>query len=214
MIQIAEVTKRYSSLPVLESFSAEIPEGKITQVSGPSGCGKTTLLRLIAGLESPDSGVLYDDRFPMNSPQARLANRKIAFVFQENRLLEELHVIDNFRFVAPISSVDAENALKRFGLSGLSEAPVSSLSGGMKRRIALLRALLFGGNLVLLDEPFAHLDLDCKKIVQKETQRLLRGKTVVFVSHEQDSAELFQVEHTICIPDLSKLRTLSATPKP
>lgn len=198
MIQIAEVTKRYSSLPVLESFSAEIPEGKITQVSGPSGCGKTTLLRLIAGLESPDVGALYDDRFPRNSPQARLTNRKIAFVFQENRLLEELRVIDNFRFVAAISSVDAENALKRFGLSGLSEAPVSSLSGGMKRRIALLRALLSDWDLLLLDEPFAHLDPDCKKLVMEQTQLFLQGKTVVFVSHEPEDTT-FPVDHVISL---------------
>nr|WP_072515068.1 ATP-binding cassette domain-containing protein [Ndongobacter massiliensis] len=200
MIHIAQVTKKYGAHTVLHRFSAEIPEGKTTQLFGPSGCGKTTLLRLIAGLECMDSGKIYDDRFPRSSPQSALSTRKIAFVFQENRLVEELRVIDNFRLVAPISAADSEIALASFGLSGLSDTPVSTLSGGMKRRVALLRALLSDWDLLLLDEPFAHLDPDCKKLVMEQTQRFLHGKTVVFVSHEQEGGA-FPVDHVISIPN-------------
>ncbi len=172
-------TKRVT---VLDGLDLSIPENAITVVLGKSGCGKTTLLRLIAGLESPDSGEIC---LP--------GNRKTAFVFQEPRLLPWLNVRDNVQFPLNRSSIRPEetrNMLETVGLSGTERALPHQLSGGMQQRVALARALLYHPTLILMDEPFAALD-HFTRVDMQHALLDIRRKTqasILFVTHSIDEA--------------------------
>ena len=147
MIQISNLSLSFGDKRVLDRFSLTLPEG-VTVLSGPSGCGKTTLMRCMAGLERPAEGTISGP-----SP------RETAFLFQEDRLFPwrtaEQHILD----VLPKSRRgEADRWLALAGLEGEKNAYPSALSGGMKRRLALARALALGGRLYLLDEPFTGVD--------------------------------------------------------
>jgi ABC-type nitrate/sulfonate/bicarbonate transport system ATPase subunit len=134
---------------VFENFSLELPDKGVTALAGASGCGKTTLLRLLAGLEKPDSGEISGNPAP----------QEIAFMFQENRLLPGLTAAQQIQLVLP----QGESALDYLAMVGLRDDAASlprELSGGMQRRVALARALAYarGKKLLLLDEPFAGID--------------------------------------------------------
>ena len=128
---LEQVTKGFGDHVVLREFSARFPGGQCTCIMGPSGCGKTTLLRLILGLEQPDSGRILGQTFPM------------AAVFQENRLFEDFSALSNVTAVCPKERrSEAAQHLTALGLGEILHAPVRTLSGGMKRRVAVARAVL------------------------------------------------------------------------
>lgn len=175
MIQLTNVTFSYPATPVLSDFSLTVGAGERVCLSGASGCGKTTVLRLIAGLETPQSGTVQ-------------VCGKLAYVFQENRLLSWLTPRENIRLVAP--ATDADALLASVGLSQAGDKPVGQLSGGMRRRVAIARALAMQADVLLLDEPFNGLDDDAAALAAREILQVYGDKTVVLVSHHPRDAEL------------------------
>ena len=171
--------KRFGDKPVLEDVSLTVPEGAVLCLMAPSGWGKTTLLRCMAGLEKPDSGTVRD------------VPERIGYVFQEDRLCGHMSAVENVR-LATGRRMDTEIIrahLTELGLGGQLHQPVEELSGGQRRRVAIARAVCFGGGLLLLDEPFKGLDEATRARVIDETKRLCRGKTVLMVTHEAAEAE-------------------------
>ncbi len=173
---IDNLRKSYDGRVVLDSLSHAFPHGTVTCVTGRSGCGKTTLLRLIAGLETPDGGRV--DGVPEGG---------VAMVFQEDRLPPQLDAADCLRCVlkrTPMREARIAEALAALDLA--AGQPVREFSGGMRRRVALARALLFPSALVLLDEPFKGLDADTRKRAVDFTLPLLAGRTTLLVTHDAE----------------------------
>lgn len=183
-LTIQNLRKAYGGHVVLDGFSHVFPDGRVTAVEGRSGCGKTTLLRLIAGLEKPDAGTIS------GVPEGGLA-----MMFQEDRLPPQLTAAGCLRAVLKRTGdrdarIDA--ALRDLGLSGDAlTQPVSAFSGGMRRRVALARALLFPSPLVLLDEPFKGLDAATRDSAVAFARPLLAGRTALLVTHDPADAAAF-----------------------
>lgn len=179
-MKLIHVTKSFEEKVILKDFSLDFPQGKITALMGASGGGKTTVLRLLMRLLEADSG------------QVEGYLGKAAAVFQEDRLSEPLSATQNVRLgKCGFSAGEARKILEDLGLSGHTEKPVSSLSGGMRRRVAIARALVKDADTVFLDEPFSALDTVTKQQVMTYVKNALRGKTVVFVTHDKEEAEFF-----------------------
>ena len=180
MIKLRNVTKSFSGKKVLDGFSLELEEGGRLLISAPSGRGKTTLLAIMMGLTLPDSGSVS------GVPQ------RIAAVFQEDRLPDDLTPVACVRMTAA-RSVTRERIIKELaglGLSDCAEQKVRTLSGGQKRRVAVVRALICDFDILFLDEPFTGLDTETKKCVCEYINRHTQGKTLVCVSHGEDDAKL------------------------
>lgn len=183
-IELRNISKSYGEKQVFKGFSHCFPLGNTTCVMGPSGCGKTTLLNLLMGLQAPDSGEITG-----------LAGLKKSAVFQEDRLCENVGAVSNLRLTSPhLSRRDAQAALCALGLSGSLKQPVREFSGGMKRRTAILRALLADFDLLLADEPFHGLDPALKLQSMEYFREKVKGKTAVLVTHDIDEAKFFQGE--------------------
>ncbi len=179
MIRLKNVEKRFGSQTVLRGVNGEFPEG-ITALLGPSGGGKTTLLRLIAGLEAPDTGTVSGTE-----------GKKVCFLFQEPRLLPWLTAEQNVRVIQEKHpAVSAAEWLKRVGLQGAENKFPAELSGGMCQRVAFARALAFGGDCFLLDEPFKEIDTAAKRLIFPLLKRETVGKTVILVTHTEEEARL------------------------
>lgn len=173
MIEVRELTLRYGDKAVLDRFSLTLPGEGVVGLTGPSGCGKTTLLRVLAGLERPQSGEV-----------AGLEPRRTAFLFQEDRLLPwrsaEQHIAD----VLPRERRgETAKWLALAELEGEERAYPAQLSGGMARRLAIARCAALGGDALLLDEPFAGVDTD-RALRMLEGLRSL-GVPILLVSHEE-----------------------------
>lgn len=179
-IALERVDKAFGENEVLRSFSARISAGRTTCLMGASGVGKTTLVHLLLGLLKPDAG------FISGLPARRTA------VFQENRLCEAFSAAANIRFAVgkALPAGEPYRCLRLLGLDADSDVPVQDYSGGMKRRVALARALLAPGDLLVLDEPFKGLDADTRLLAAAAVRKYAAGKTVVLVSHDPEEAEL------------------------
>ena len=175
-----DICKSFGEKIVLDHFSHEFEDGICTAVMGPSGCGKSTLLNILMGILSPDSGSI--------KPGTEF--RKSA-VFQENRLCENLTAGANIRLVTGkrLSPSEIEKELDAIGLQDCYNKPVKQLSGGMKRRVTLLRALLAEYDVLFLDEPFKGLDEVTKALVIERVRKMTAGKTVIMVTHDPDECE-------------------------
>ncbi len=187
-LNINGLTKRFSDVTVFDGFSCSFLPDTVNVLSGASGCGKTTFLRILMGLETPDSGRLG------SFPQLR-----ISAVFQEDRLCDNLSPVSNVKLVtAPsVSRMGIMEALDAVGLGGCLDKPARELSGGMRRRVALVRALLADYDLLLLDEPFKGLDDATKGRVMAYTSTLTEGKTVILVTHDLSEAEAMKAARVI-----------------
>ncbi len=187
-LQIENISKRYGDTVVFDKFNCTLNPGEVNVLFGASGSGKTTLLRLIMGLEEADDGSL--DSFE----QLRLSA-----VFQEDRLCNNLSTFSNVKLVVDpsVSSEQIKNALIAVGLGDAIRKPARELSGGMRRRVALARALLATYDLLILDEPFKGLDETMKQQVIAYTKQATKGKTVILVTHDMDEAHLMQAKHVI-----------------
>ena len=178
MIKITGISKSFDGKRVLENVSFTVNEGECVALTGASGAGKTTLMRIIAGLETPDSGEITFEK-PM----------KATFVFQENRLLENKSVLENILAVVPDKN-RAEYFLKRCGLYDDRAKKAKSLSGGMKRRLAIARALAYGGELYFLDEPLRELDSDTLSAVAELIKEEIKNKTAILITHDSTALTL------------------------
>ena len=173
-IIIDKLSKSYGNKTVFKELSLSVSLEGITVIMGESGCGKTTLLRILAGLEKSDSGSIT------GLPE------KISFMFQEDRLLEWYSAFENVKLVSDETA--AEKYLDAVELANDKNTAVSQLSGGMKRRVALARALAYSSQLVILDEPFKGMDIELKQmmeLVKKESA----SRAFIVVAHEPQEAE-------------------------
>ena len=158
-IELVNISKAFDGEQVIENFNATIEENKITCIMGESGIGKTTLINMVIGLEKPDSGKILG-----------IDQRKIGVVFQEDRLCEEFNCIQNLRIVCneDINDNELTSLLYDLGLGEAIYKKVSLLSGGMKRRLVIGRALIFDADIVIMDEPFRGLDKEIANTVEQE----------------------------------------------
>ena len=175
-MRLKNVQKAYGAQTVLDGLSLEIADGEITCVLGRSGAGKTTLLNLLAGRVEFCGEV---DSLP----------ERVGYVFQENRLIPRLTLRENLQYVGGRDAL-IDKLLPECGLENLAERRADRLSGGEKRRAAVLRAFCVDADVILLDEPFSALDTVTKEAMMRLTHRLLRAgkKTAVFVTHDVDEA--------------------------
>ncbi len=183
IVQFENVSKNIGRLAVVKEISGMLSRGEIISLVGPSGCGKSTLLRLVAGVEDPSSGRIH----------CHVEPEKISFVFQDVRLLPWKTALDNITFVlrermlARWQQIErARQVLNRVGLSDFHNYYPSQLSGGMKKRVAVARALATDPELILLDEPFSDLDLPLRLLLIEDIHSLLKegGKTAIYVTHD------------------------------
>ena len=178
-ILIQNLCKSYDGKAVLQNLTLRLTAGETTCLMAPSGWGKTTLLRILLHLESPDSGTITS-----------LSGLRAAAVFQEDRLLPQLTAADNLRLTSPqLTQAQAREALERLSLGDCAQQRAASLSGGEKRRTAILRALLWPWDILLLDEPFQGLDADSKALAIEEIRRRQQGRTILLVTHNREDAE-------------------------
>lgn len=202
LLSLTSVTKRFATHQAVDSVSLEAVAGDAIVILGPSGCGKTTLLRLIAGLEVPDSGEIW-----LAGAQAAGAGRSmmpahergIGFVFQDLALWPHLTVQQNLNFVLESVKMPragraarAFEALKLVRVEQLSSRYPHQLSGGEQQRVALARALVGQPRVLLLDEPFSSLDPELRDALRSELARLQRTLevTTVYVTHDQGDAAI------------------------
>ena len=194
-VELKDINKTFGDYKASDHVSFGIEKGKLIGLLGPSGSGKTTILRMIAGLEQPDSGeIIIDGKVVNNIPASE---RGIGFVFQSYALFRYMTVYDNIAFGLKVQKADKKYIKSRvmelielIGLRGLEKRYPSQLSGGQRQRVAFARALAPNPQLLLLDEPFAAIDAK----VRQELRTWLRetidkiGITSIFVTHDQDEA--------------------------
>ncbi len=195
LIRLENVVKTFGSLTVLDEINLTVHENEFVTLLGPSGCGKTTLLRIIGGFETPDSGqILFDGKDITSVPPNR---RPINTVFQKYSLFSHMNVAENIAFGPKIAGKSADYiadkvkyALRLVNLSGYENHNVTSLSGGQQQRIAIARAIVNEPKVLLLDEPLSALDLKLRRAMRNELVRINRetGITFIFVTHDQEEA--------------------------
>lgn len=175
---LVDVSKRYDGRAALSHFTLALPQTGGVCLFGPSGCGKTTALRLLCGLETPDAGSVLG-----------MEGLRIACQFQEDRLLPWYTVRKNLALACPDGADRVDTWLSRVGLLDAGEKLPAELSGGMRRRVALARALLFGGDVLLLDEPLKELDDAMRLRLLDVIAEHMPGRLTVLVTHSRDEAE-------------------------
>lgn len=175
-IAMNAVTFGYGATRICDKLNWTLPENGVTCLWGPSGCGKTTLLRLLAGLEKPQSGTIEP------------AGYRVSMVFQEDRLLPWLTVRENAALACD-NDAKVEELLTAVGLTELADSTPDKISGGQQRRVALVRALAAESDLLLLDEPFTGLDEETKALVIPLIREAAKTRPVVLVTHIADEAE-------------------------
>ncbi|MDF2719753.1 MAG: transporter ATP-binding protein [Paenibacillus sp.] len=191
-IRIEHVTKRFGQLEVLSDIDFTIEKGEFAAIVGPSGCGKSTVLRMIAGLETASDGKVLANGNPIGKPDPQRV-----LIFQEHALYPWRTVEDNVGFGLELAKVPAKErrervgeVLDKVGLNGFQSYYPAQLSGGMKQRASIARALVMNPEVLLLDEPYGALDAITRLTMQNELIKLWRGsgKTVLLITHDIDEA--------------------------
>lgn len=193
MLMISNITKNYDKFKI--DINLEVQQGEFLSILGPSGCGKTTLLRVVSGLEYPDSGQILLDGIDIT--QTDPGKRGIGLVFQDYALFPHLSVKDNIQYgLARIGlpRIDRRNRLEAMldltDLNGLENRDVATLSGGEKQRVALARSIAMQPKILLLDEPFSALDPSLRVTLRREIYAIIKrtGITTIFVTHNPEEA--------------------------
>ncbi len=194
-VELKDITKHFGSFKASDNVSFGIEKGKLAALLGPSGSGKTTILRMIAGLERPDSGDILIGGKRVNDVPA--ADRGIGFVFQNYALFRYMTVQDNIAFGLNVKKVPKEKVRKRVAelielteLKGMEKRFPDQLSGGQRQRVAFARALAPEPGLLLLDEPFAAIDAKIRHELRSWLKEMIHkvGITSIFVTHDQNEA--------------------------
>ena len=218
-IEVQHIRKNFGQFKALDDVSLQFPDGELTALLGPSGCGKTTLLRIIAGLEYPDSGtVLLDGQ---DSSHRHVRERQVGFVFQHYALFKHMTVFENVAFglrVKPRSERPSEDQirdkvkklLELVQLDWIADRYPPQLSGGQRQRIALARALAVEPRVLLLDEPFGALDAKVRKELRRWLRRLHDDLhvTSIFVTHDQEEA--LEVADQVVLMNKGRVEQLGA----
>ena len=197
MLELRNINKAFAGKQILTNFSLSIPEKQILAIVGPSGGGKTTLLRMLAGLETIDSGEIYYNGELLAIDELEKRNL-LGFVFQDFQLFPHLSVLENLT-LSPIKTMSMEKEvaekkarglLEQLGLAGHADAFPFSLSGGQKQRVALARAMMIDPKIIGYDEPTSALDPELRLEVEKLIlQNKERGMTQIVVTHDLQFAE-------------------------
>lgn len=184
-IQLKHITKCFENKIVINDLSLSFTEGRINCLMGASGAGKTTLMNILMGLVKPDSGEVHG-----------MEGKKIGAVFQEDRLIEHWDAIKNIKLVCgkelTLEQITAE--LHKVGLDTGDAKPVKDYSGGMRRRVELIRAILSKNDILIMDEPFKGMDFDLKKQVIEYVKKQTPGKTVIVVTHDKEDLDLLAAQ--------------------
>lgn len=194
-LEILGVSKRFGNTIALDNVTLHIDKGELFAILGPSGCGKTTLLRIVAGLEVPDTGriIVNGVDITFEKPQ----NRKAVMVFQNWALWPHMTVFDNIAYGLKIRGVPKDEiarrvkwALELVKLDGLEKRYPHQLSGGQQQRVALARAIVVEPEILLLDEPLSNLDARLRIDMREELRNLIKklGITAIYVTHDQEEA--------------------------
>ncbi len=203
------VSKNYGKVEALKNMSLEFPRGQLTSLLGPSGCGKTTLLKIIGGLLQPTSGEIEVNGKPVNAP-----GPDRAFVFQDFALMPWANVIRNVAFGLELRGVAksereaiAEKYIADVGLKGFEKSYPHELSGGMRQRVGLARALSVDADVLLMDEPFSAVDEQTRRKFQEDLLRLVQNenKTFIFVTHSIEEAVYVSDQIAILLPRPSRV---------
>lgn len=208
-VSARHISKNYGDVEALKDLSLEFPRGQLTSLLGPSGCGKTTLLKIIAGLLEPTSGEVEVNGKPVTGPGP---NR--AFVFQDFALLPWATVLRNVAFGLELRGVArsereavAEKYISEVGLSGFEHSYPHELSGGMRQRVGLARALSVDARVLLMDEPFSAVDEQTRRKFQEDLLALVQNenKTFIFVTHSIEEAVYVSDQVAILLPRPSRV---------
>lgn len=203
------VSKHYGPVEALRDLTLEFPRGQLTSLLGPSGCGKTTLLKIIAGLLEPTSGEILVDGKQVTGP-----GPDRAFVFQDFALLPWADVMRNVAFGLELRGVAksereaiAERYIRDVGLAGFEKSYPHQLSGGMRQRVGLARALSVDAQVLLMDEPFSAVDEQTRRKFQEDLLALVenQNKTFIFVTHSIEEAVYVSDQIAILLPRPSRV---------
>jgi ABC-type sugar transport system ATPase subunit len=220
LIELKNIIKSFARIVAVEDVSFKVEKGEHLAILGPSGCGKTTLLRLIAGLEVPDSGEILIDGKVVSTPYRMVApnKRKIGMVFQDLALWPHMKVRENIGFGLESQGLSKrqreakiKEVLSLVSLTRHIDCYPSSLSGGEQQRVALARALVLEPKILLMDEPLSDLDLRLKEELQKvivKLQQRLRV-TTIYVTHNQEEA--FSMADRIVVMSKGKIEQIGTT---
>lgn len=209
-VKVSHLNKTYGNFKASNDVNFEIERGQLVALLGPSGSGKTTILRMLAGLETPDSGDIYIDGKRVNDVPA--GKRNIGFLFQNYALFRHMTIYENIAFGLRVQKVNAKEIDERvkellslIGLEGLEKRYPHQLSGGQRQRVAFARALAPRPHLLLLDEPFAAIDAKVRKELRTWLKEMVKKLdiTSIFVTHDQDEA--VEVSDTIIVTNRGQI---------
>jgi putative spermidine/putrescine transport system ATP-binding protein len=213
MVEISGLSKKFGDVLAVDNVSIDIRDGEFLTFLGPSGSGKTTVLRMIAGFETPDTGVIKLNGVEITNLPAY--DRDVNTVFQDYALFPHMDVITNIEYGLRVKGVDkserrqrALKVLEQVRLSGYENRKPNQLSGGQRQRVALARALVNRPSVLLLDEPLGALDLKLRQQMQIELKELQRevGITFIFVTHDQEEA--LTMSDRIAVFDKGKIQQI------
>ncbi|MEL0034619.1 MAG: ABC transporter ATP-binding protein, partial [Paracoccaceae bacterium] len=208
-VSVSNLSKNYGEVEALRDMSLEFPRGQLTSLLGPSGCGKTTLLKIIAGLLEPSSGTVR-----VNGKAVAGPGPDRAFVFQDFALMPWASVIKNVSFGLEMRGVAknerdeiAANYIAEVGLQGFENSFPHELSGGMRQRVGLARALAVDADVLLMDEPFSAVDEQTRRKFQEDLLELVdsKNKTFIFVTHSIEEAVYVSDQIAILLPRPSRV---------
>lgn len=208
-VSVRSICKNYGHVEALRDMSLDFPRGQLTSLLGPSGCGKTTLLKIIAGLLPANSGEVLINGKPVNAP-----GPDRAFVFQDFALLPWASVLRNVAFGLELRNVAksereaiAEKYIANVGLKGFESSYPHELSGGMRQRVGLARALSVNAEVLLMDEPFSAVDEQTRRKFQEDLLDLVKNenKTFIFVTHSIEEAVYVSDQIAILLPRPSRV---------
>ena len=207
---LKNITKAFGKSVVIDNLDLTIKRGTMVTLLGPSGCGKTTILRLVAGLESPTSGQIFIDGEDVT--KSSIQNRDICIVFQSYALFPHMSIGDNVGYGLRMQNVNPEErkqrvkeALELVDLAGFEERYVDQISGGQQQRVALARALVLKPKVLLFDEPLSNLDANLRRSMREKIRELQQrlGITSLYVTHDQ--TEAFAVSDEVIVMHKGKI---------
>jgi len=208
-VSVKGIYKNYGDVEALRDMSLDFPKGQLTSLLGPSGCGKTTLLKIIAGLLQPNQGEVYVNGQVVSEP-----GPDRAFVFQDFALMPWASVLRNVAFGLELRKVAkserediARKYIKEVGLDGFENSYPHELSGGMRQRVGLARALSVDSPVLLMDEPFSAVDEQTRRKFQEDLLQLVKeeSKTFIFVTHSIEEAVYVSDQVAILLPRPSRV---------
>jgi len=208
-VSVQNISKNYEDVEALKNMSLNFPKGELTSLLGPSGCGKTTLLKIIAGLLEPSSGSVAVNGRKVTGPGVDRA-----FVFQDFALMPWASVLQNVSFGLEMRGMNkneresiAQNYIEEVGLQGFENSFPHELSGGMRQRVGLARALAVDADVLLMDEPFSAVDEQTRRKFQEDLLQLVanKNKTFIFVTHSIEEAVYVSDQIAILLPRPSRV---------